>query len=73
MADEIVTELAKLELPFRRMATIREVRHESGMRMLRLVLREGHRITQVDLDADAARALGQCLLDNAEAALDQDE
>lgn len=65
MADETVTELANLELPFRRKASVREVRHESGMRMLRLVLREGHRITQVDLDEDSARALGQLLTDNA--------
>jgi len=65
MADETIRDIAKLELPFRRKASIREVRHESGMRMLRLVLREGTRITQVDLDADTARELGQTLLDNA--------
>ena len=33
MADETIRDIAKMELPFRRKAAIREVRHESGMRM----------------------------------------
>lgn len=65
MADETLKDLAQLDLPYRRVALIREVTYDSGMRMLRLVLREGRRITQVELDEDAARALGQVLLDNA--------
>lgn len=63
MADEVITELAKFELPFRRKASVRKVEFESGMKMVRLVLREGTRITQVDLDAEAADQLGAALLD----------
>jgi len=59
MDDETVTELAYIELPFGRRASVREVRFESGLRMVRLVLREGKRITQVDMDEAAALKLGQ--------------
>ncbi|MCA0869231.1 hypothetical protein LCL97_00190 [Seohaeicola saemankumensis] len=61
MADETLTTLAELELPFGRRAIVREVSYDSGLRLVRLVLREGKRITQVDLDAGAARDLAQWL------------
>lgn len=57
MTDESLRELAVYELPYRRKAELREFTFESGMKMLRLVLREGHRITQVDLDAETAAAM----------------
>ena len=63
--DEQITDLCQLDLPFRRIAMLREVKYESGMRMLRLVLREGRRITQIDLDTEAAVALGEALIENA--------
>ena len=62
---EKITEIAELDLPYRRHARLREVEFEGGMKMVRLVLREGHRITQVDLDAEAARRLGTLLADAA--------
>lgn len=65
MAEESVRDIAKLDLPFGRIATVREVTFESGLRMLRLVLREGNRITQIDLDDASAAALGKALSDNA--------
>ena len=65
MADEI-TDLTVLELPYRRRATLKRVDFDSGMSMVRLVLREGTRITQVDLDADSARALSSALADAAQ-------
>ncbi len=61
MTDEILTDIAELELPFGRRAMVRDVRFESGLRMVRLVLREGKRITQIDLDEDSARRLGDTL------------
>ncbi len=61
MAEETLKEIAELELPFRRRARIREVTFESGLRMVRLVLMEGKRITQVDLDPDTARQLAAIL------------
>ena len=65
MAEDTLKDIAQLDLPFGRIATVREVTFESGLRMLRLVLREGNRITQVDLDGASAAALGKVLFDNA--------
>jgi len=62
---EILTDIAELELPFRRVARLRQVEFESGMKMVRLILREGNRITQIDMDADSAGALGGLLTDAA--------
>jgi uroporphyrin-III C-methyltransferase/precorrin-2 dehydrogenase/sirohydrochlorin ferrochelatase len=55
--------LAKLEAPYRREVRLEEVGFESGMQMLRVIVREGHRITQLDLDAATARSWGQTMLD----------
>lgn len=54
---EPMREIAKFELPYMRKAELREVEFDGGMKMLRLVLREGKRITQVDLDPDTARSI----------------
>jgi len=62
---ERLTEIGELELPYRRHARLREVEFEGGMKMVRLVLREGRRITQVDLDAESAGRLGAMLADAA--------
>jgi len=70
MPDEKITDLAAMELPFRRKAKLRLVEFESGMKMVRLVLREGTRITQVDLDKESASQLAQALLDGAKSASD---
>lgn len=56
MTDNI-REIALYDLPYGRKAELREIQFEGGMNMLRLVLREGKRITQVDLDADVASAI----------------
>lgn len=64
---EQVRDLATFQLPYMRKAELREAEYESGMRMLRLVLREGKRITQVELDADTARAAAAELVNGAEA------
>lgn len=60
MTDE-TREIAAFELPYSRKAELREVAFEGGMTMLRLILREGRRITQVDLDADSALALSDTM------------
>jgi len=66
MTDENLRELLALQLPYTRKAEVREFTYDSGLKMLRLVLREGKRITQVELDAETAAALGQVLSDWAE-------
>ena len=62
MSDEY-REIANYELPYSRKAELREVTFDGGMKMLRLILREGKRITQVDLDADSALALSDAMGD----------
>ena len=64
MAEKL-TDLAALELPYRRKVQLRRVDFDSGMSMVRVVLREGTRITQVDLDAESAQAFGEALIDAA--------
>lgn len=62
MTDEKQTDLGEFELPFGRRARLKSVEFESGLRMVRLILREGRRITQVDLDEPSARQLGNALV-----------
>ena len=59
---EVINEIARFELPYRRRAIVKEVIFDSGMRMTRLIIKEGTRITQVDLDAEAAENIGQTLM-----------
>lgn len=59
-------DLAAFTLPYSRKAELREYTYDSGMKMLRLVLREGKRITQVDMDAETARAMAGEMLKWAE-------
>ena len=67
MSEEL-RDIAALDLPYSRKALVREVRFDSGMVMTRLILREGKRITQVDLDAESALALAAALSEGAASA-----
>ncbi len=60
MTDRL-TNLTEIELPYRRKAILKRVDFDSGMSMVRLVIREGTRITQVDLDAEAATGIADAL------------
>ena len=62
MSDDF-REIANYELPYSRKAELREVTFDGGMKMLRLILREGRRITQIDLDQDSAMALSDAMGD----------
>jgi hypothetical protein len=59
---EVLSDIAEFELPYRRKAMLRRVDFDSGMSMVRLVIREGTRITQVDLDPETATELGAALV-----------
>lgn len=63
MSAETKARLATIEAPYRRKVTLDEVCFESGMRLLRVTIREGHRITQLDLDADTATQWSRTMLD----------
>ncbi|PHQ97508.1 MAG: hypothetical protein COB40_04200 [Marinosulfonomonas sp.] len=58
MTSEVITDIAELELPYGRRATLKNVEFEGGMNMLRVTLREGRRFTIFDLDANSARDFG---------------
>ncbi|HGG04883.1 MAG TPA: hypothetical protein ENK28_05440 [Aliiroseovarius sp.] len=59
---DTIRPLSEYDLPYRRRAELREVQFEGGMNMLRLVLREGKRITQVDIDPDKATEIANDIL-----------
>jgi hypothetical protein len=63
MSTETVVALADFTAPFGRDVVLQDVTHESGMRMLRVRIREGRRFTIMDLDADTAAQWGQLMLD----------
>ncbi|HRJ68593.1 MAG TPA: hypothetical protein PK812_03215 [Beijerinckiaceae bacterium] len=63
MSVENRTPIVEIAAPYRRAIRLEEVDFESGMRMLRVVLREGHRITQIDLDAETAARWGTMMAD----------
>jgi hypothetical protein len=63
VSEEIKTRIATLEAPYRREIWLDEVRFESGMRLLRVTIKEGRRFTQLDLDEATADQWGQTMLD----------
>ena len=58
MTNEVVTDIAELELPYGRRANLKNVEFDGGMTMLRVTLREGRRFTIFDLDANSAKDFG---------------
>ncbi len=56
MSDPNVTELSRIAAPFRREIVLQDVLHESGMRLLRVRIREGTRFTILDIDVPTAEA-----------------
>lgn len=68
-AEEIITELAAIEAPWNRQVTLSSVDHESGLRMLRVRIKEGRaRFTILDIDPATARAWAGAMLDWADKA-----
>ncbi len=51
---ETVTRLERFQAPYGREVELQEVLYESGMKLLRLRIREGKRFTIMDLDPDTA-------------------
>jgi len=63
VSEEIKTRIATLEAPYRREIWLDDVLFESGMRLLRITIKEGRRFTQLDLDAATADQWSQIMLD----------
>ena len=55
MTQETINELAKIDAPFGREVILQDVTHESGMRMMRIRIKEGSRFTIMDIDWETAR------------------
>ena len=68
MSGDIKTRISTFEAPYRREVWLDEVRFESGMRLLRVTIKEGQRFTQLDLDEATADQWGQAMLDWAHCA-----
>ncbi len=62
MTDETVTDIAELDLPFHRRASLKDVQFDGGLKMLRLTLREGRRFTIIDMDAASADRMGALMV-----------
>ena len=54
MNNEVVNALDEFAAPYGRKITMESVDHESGLRMLRIRIREGNRFTTMDIDEDTA-------------------
>lgn len=68
MSEEKITPLAEIEAPWSRQLSLSAVDHDSGLRMLRLRIKEGRaRFTIIDLDERTARELADQLRNWAEA------
>ena len=63
---EIVTELLDMDLPYKRRVELRDVDYRNGLHMLRLIWREGRRLTQVEVDPANVATLARAMLDWAE-------
>ncbi len=54
MNNESVSTLDQFDAPYGRQVTLDSVEHESGLRMLRIHIREGSRFTVMDIDEGTA-------------------
>ncbi len=63
MSDPNVTDIGRLDAPYRREIVFQHVLHESGMRLLRIRIREGRRFTIIDIDAPTAQAWAKTMSD----------
>lgn len=61
MSEETVTQLEKIAAPYGREVTLKEVAFDSGMTLLRVTIREGKRITSVDVDPETAAIWGDAM------------
>jgi hypothetical protein len=66
MQGETKERLETLKAPYGREVRLDDVRFDSGMRLLRVTIREGMRLTVLDLDAETALAWAKTMTQWAE-------
>ncbi len=67
MSDGEKTELKVLDAPYNKMIKLEDLAFESGMHLMRVTIREGTRITQLDLDPATAKNWSECMTEWANA------
>ncbi len=60
--EERVSNLSDYELPFGRTINLKKVEYETGLKMLRLTIKEGRRFTVIEIDQQSAESLGNDFL-----------
>jgi hypothetical protein len=73
MPGETKERLETLSAPYGREIRLDDVRFESGMRLLRMTIREGMRITVLDIDAPTALVLAKTMTEWAGGVADPKE
>lgn len=54
MSEEVITDVAEFEFPFKKHVTLKNVAYNNGQNWLRVTIREQRRFTIFDLDPDSA-------------------
>ena len=67
MEGEIQTPIDRWDLAFSKNAALKDIEYESGMRLLRMTIKEGKRITDVNFHAQAAKEIGEAMIKWAKA------
>ncbi len=67
MEGETPTLIGRWDLAFGKKIAVKDIEYDSGMHLLRMTVREGTRITDVNFHAEAAVEIGNAMLKWAEA------
>lgn len=71
MNGETVTPLDDFDAPYGRRVELQDVVHDSGLRLMRVRIREGRRFTVLDLDGETASRWGAAMVRWAESGSDR--
>jgi len=63
MSEEIVTDVAEFDFPFKKHVTLKNVAYDNGQNWLRVTIREQRRFTIFDLDPGSAADFAATLSD----------
>jgi hypothetical protein len=66
VSDESVTPLDSFAAPWNKDVVLQAVLHDSGLRMLRIRIKEGTRFTVMDIDEATAARWGRAMIDWAD-------
>ena len=63
MAEETIIPITQIEAPYGREITLQDVTHESGLKVMRVRIREGARFPILDIDQPTAAQWGSLMVD----------